>query len=247
MVASHPVLVIVPTYDERESIAATIDAVLRSSEADVLVVDDASPDGTAEVVRALTGDRVHLLERFGERGLGAAYVAGFRWGLDRGYRILVEMDADGSHPADRLRALIDEVRSGRADLAIGSRWVAGGSVVDWPRRREALSRLANLYTRWALGLRVRDVTAGFRAFSAELLRRFDLADVTSRGYCFQIDMTVRARDLNARIVELPIEFRDRRLGSSKMNADIIVEAMRDVTWWGLRRFADRVLGRGSGA
>lgn len=241
MAVSRGALVVVPTYEERENIASTIDAVLRASDADILVVDDASPDGTADVVRALAGERVHLLERFGERGLGTAYVAGFRWGLERGYEILVEMDADGSHPVDRLPALIDQVRSGRADLAIGSRWVAGGAVADWPWRREFLSRAANLYARLALGLRVRDVTAGYRAFSAELLRRFDLAAVTARGYCFQIDMTVRARDVGGRIVELPIEFRDRQKGVSKMNAGIIVEAVQRVTWWGLRRLAGRPL------
>ena len=234
-------LVIVPTYNERENILDALDRVLLAVDADVLVVDDASPDGTAQLARDYEDDRVHLLERSGKRGLGSAYIAGFEWGLERGYGVLVEMDADGSHPAGRLEALIEEVRSGRADLAIGSRWVRGGSVVDWPRHREVLSRGANTYARLMLGLGVHDATAGFRAFSAELLRRYDLGAVNARGYCFQIDMTVRGRDLGARIVEIPIEFRDREKGTSKMSGDIIVEAMRKVTWWGLRRLAGRKL------
>lgn len=234
-------LVIVPTYNERDSVTTTLRRILTSADADVLVVDDASPDGTADVVRALGESRVHLLVRAGKLGLGTAYVEGFGWGLERGYDVLVEMDADGSHPAERLQDLIDVVRRDAADVAIGSRWVRGGSVVDWPRHRELLSRGANTYARVILGLAVHDSTAGFRAFSADLLQRFDLVGVHSQGYCFQIDMTVRARDLGARIVELPIAFREREHGVSKMNAGIIVEAMLRVTWWGLRRLAGRRL------
>ncbi|WP_293782957.1 polyprenol monophosphomannose synthase [uncultured Aeromicrobium sp.] len=239
--AEQKALVIVPTYNERDSIVATLHDILAASDADVLVVDDASPDGTAQRARELANPRVHVLDRPGKLGLGTAYVDGFGWGLERGYGVLVEMDADGSHPADRLQALIDVVRGGEADLAIGSRWVRGGSVIDWPRHREALSRGANAYARVMLGLSVHDATAGFRAFSAELLRRFDLAGVHSQGYCFQIDMTVRARDLGARIVELPIAFREREHGVSKMSVSIILEAMLRVTWWGLRRLTGRRL------
>lgn len=234
-------LVIVPTYNERDSIVITLRRILTASDADVLVVDDASPDGTSQLVRDLDEPRVHVLDRPGKLGLGTAYVDGFGWGLERGYGVLVEMDADGSHPADRLQALIDAVRGGEADLAIGSRWVRGGSVIDWPRHREVLSRGANAYARIMLGLSVHDATAGFRAFSAELLRRFDLAGVHSQGYCFQIDMTVRARDLGARIVELPIAFREREHGVSKMSGSIILEAMLRVTWWGVRRLTGRRL------
>ncbi|OUZ12595.1 dolichol-phosphate mannosyltransferase [Aeromicrobium sp. PE09-221] len=241
MTEDERALVILPTYNERENIIDALDRVLAAVDADVLVVDDSSPDGTAQLARDYGDERVHVLERSDERGLGSAYVAGFGWGLERGYGILVEMDADGSHPADRLGALIEEIQAGRADLAIGSRWVRGGSVVDWPKRREVLSRGANTYVRLALGLHVHDATAGFRAFSADLLQSYDLAAVDARGYCFQIDMTARGRDLGARIVEIPIEFKDREKGTSKMSGDIIVEAMQKVTWWGLRRLAGRRL------
>ncbi|WP_027466493.1 polyprenol monophosphomannose synthase [Curtobacterium sp. UNCCL17] len=232
-------LVVVPTYDEAENVRAVTAAVLRAvPTAHVLVVDDGSPDGTAGVVRdiASTDPRVHLVERSGKLGLGTAYVAGFRWGLEREYPLLVEMDADGSHPADRLPALLDAVRDDESvALAIGSRWVPGGSVVDWPLSRQALSRSANTYARILLGVAVRDVTAGFRAYRAESLARIDLDTVDSKGYCFQIDMTRRVDDLGGRIVEVPIRFRDRVHGVSKMSRSVVVEAMVRVTRWGLQR------------
>lgn len=232
-------LVVVPTYDEAENIRAATAAILDAvPTAHVLVVDDGSPDGTADIVRSLaaTDERVHLLERSGKLGLGTAYVAGFRWGLERGYPVLVEMDADGSHPADRLPALIGSVTDdGSVALAIGSRWVPGGSVVDWPLRREVLSRGANTYARMALGLGVRDVTAGFRAYRAETVARMDLGSVDSKGYCFQVDMTLRVDDLGGRIVEVPIRFRDRVHGVSKMSRSVVVEAMVRVTQWGVER------------
>jgi glycosyltransferase involved in cell wall biosynthesis len=238
------VLVVVPTYDEAENVRAVTTAILQAvPTAHVLVVDDGSPDGTADVVRgiAATDDRVHLVERSGKGGLGTAYVAGFRWGLERGYPLLVEMDADGSHPADRLPAMIDAVLADESvALAIGSRWVPGGSVVDWPLRREVLSRGANTYARIALGLDVRDVTAGFRVYRADTVRRMDLSSIDSKGYCFQVDMTLRVHDLGGRIVEVPIRFRDRVHGVSKMSRSVVVEAMLRVTQWGLqRRFGRR--------
>lgn len=235
---TSPALVIVPTYNERENIDLILDAILAESAADVLVIDDGSPDGTAELVRARTvlrGSRVHLLERPGKQGLGSAYVTGFRWGLDRGYSVLVEMDADGSHPVAVLQSMIDLVLRGSATLVIGSRWIPGGSVVDWPKRREFLSRGANTYARIMLGLSVHDSTAGYRAYSAELLRAIDLGSIDSHGYCFQIDMTVRSRDADAVIQEVPIAFRDRRFGTSKMSGSIILEAMGKVTLWGVER------------
>jgi len=242
--AGPTALVIVPTYDEAENVRAIAAAILEAvPSAHLLVVDDGSPDGTADIVRSLASedDRVHLLERSEKAGLGTAYVAGFRWGLDRGYPLLVEMDADGSHPADRLPALVDAVVADEdVALSIGSRWVPGGSVVDWPLRREVLSRGANTYARIALGLPVRDVTAGFRVYRADVLRRMDLGGVDSKGYCFQIDMTLRVADLGGRIVEVPIRFRDRVHGVSKMSRSIVVEAMVRVTQWGLqRRFGRR--------
>jgi len=236
---SPAALVIVPTYDEAENVRAIVRAVLDAvPAAHLLVVDDGSPDGTADIVRSVADDddRVHLLERSGKLGLGTAYVAGFRWGLERGYPLLVEMDADGSHPADRLPALIDAVQADeRVALSIGSRWVPGGSVVDWPLRREVLSRGANTYARFVLGLDVRDITAGFRVYRADAVARMDLDSVDSKGYCFQVDMTLRVDDLGGRIVEVPIRFRDRVHGVSKMSRSIVVEAMLRVTQWGFQR------------
>ncbi|MGN6408272.1 MAG: polyprenol monophosphomannose synthase [Curtobacterium sp.] len=239
MNAGATALVIVPTYDEAENVRAIAAAVLGAlPDAHLLVVDDASPDGTGDIVRQLAAedDRVHLLERSGKLGLGTAYVAGFRWGLERGYPLLVEMDADGSHPADRLPALVAAV-DGADDvmLAIGSRWVPGGSVVDWPLHREVLSRGANTYARFVLGIGVRDVTAGFRVYRADAIARMDLDSIDSKGYCFQVDMTLRVDDLGGRIVEVPIRFRDRVHGVSKMSRSIVVEAMLRTTQWGLQR------------
>lgn len=242
--AAPTALVVVPTYDEAENIQSAVRAILEAvPTTHVLVVDDGSPDGTADLVRTMAGDddRVHLIERSGKLGLGTAYVTGFRWGLERGYPVLVEMDADGSHPADRLAALIGAVQDDETvALAIGSRWVPGGSVVDWPLRREVLSRGANTYARIALGVGVRDVTAGFRAYRADTVARMDLASVDSKGYCFQVDMTLRVDDLGGRIVEVPIRFRDRVHGVSKMSGSVVGEAMLRVTQWGLqRRFGRR--------
>ncbi|MFS0730950.1 polyprenol monophosphomannose synthase [Curtobacterium sp. 1P10AnD] len=242
--ADATALVVVPTYDEAENIRAIADAILgQVPTAHLLVVDDGSPDGTGDIVRAMAAedDRVHLLQRSGKLGLGTAYVAGFRWGLERGYPLLVEMDADGSHPADRLPAMIDAVqRDDDVLLAIGSRWVAGGSVVDWPLRREVLSRGANTYARIMLGIAVHDVTAGFRVYRASAIAAMDLDTIDSKGYCFQVDMTLRVDAQGGRIVEVPIRFRDRIHGVSKMSGGIVVEAMLRVTQWGLqRRFGRR--------
>jgi dolichol-phosphate mannosyltransferase len=232
-------LVIVPTYNEAENIDAIAGRILDTvPDAHLLVVDDGSPDGTGDLVEAMAerDDRVHLMRRRGKLGLGSAYVAGFRWGLERGYDYLIEMDADGSHPADRLPALIDAVAS-RDDvpLSIGARWIPGGSVVDWPWYRELLSRGGNAYARWMLRLDVHDITAGFRVYRAEAIARMDLDSIDSKGYCFQVDMTLRVHDLGGRIVEVPIEFRDRVLGTSKMSQAIVLEAMGRVTQWGLQR------------
>jgi dolichol-phosphate mannosyltransferase len=240
-------LVIVPTYDEAENVHEIVGRVLDVvPEAHVLVVDDGSPDGTGDIVAAMAAEdeRVHLLRRAGKLGLGTAYVAGFRWGLERQFDLLIEMDADGSHPADRLPAMIDAVAGADpADdvlLAIGSRWVPGGSVVDWPKHRELLSRGGNAYARVMLGLDVHDITAGFRVYRAEAIARMDLDSVDSKGYCFQVDMTLRVHDLGGTIVEVPIQFRDRVRGVSKMSQAIVVEAMLRTTQWGLqRRFTRR--------
>jgi dolichol-phosphate mannosyltransferase len=230
-------LVVIPTYNEIESLPGVV-ARLRASVpgADVLVVDDASPDGTGAWAdeQGKTDPQVHALHRTGKQGLGTAYIQGFHWGLDRGYTVLVEMDADGSHRPEQLPYLLKAVDDG-ADLAIGSRWVKGGEVVGWPKRREALSRGGNIYVSIMLHLHVKDATAGFRAYRASLLRRIDLEGVQARGYGFQVDMTMRAVDAGARIVEVPISFPEREAGQSKMSGSIVKEAMLLVTQWGVKR------------
>jgi dolichol-phosphate mannosyltransferase len=233
------VLVVVPTYEERESLPRALDGLRREvPDADVLVVDDASPDGTGELAEeyaardaAATGRQaVHVLHRTGKQGLGTAYVAGFRWALERGYDAVVEMDADGSHRAEDLPALL--ARADDADLVIGSRWVRGGRVVNWPLHRQVLSRGANVYAWLAMGLPVRDATAGFRVYRASVLGALPLGEVASHGYCFQIDMAWRVVRAGGRVVEVPITFVERAEGRSKMSRDIVVEALVRVTVWG---------------
>ena len=230
------VLVVVPTYDERlnlEPVVGRVRAAVPS--ADVLVVDDASPDGTGEIADRLAAEdpQVHVLHRVGKQGLGSAYLAGFGWGLQRGYGVLVEMDADGSHQPEQLPALLAALAD--ADLVLGSRWVPGGSVVNWPRSRELLSRGGNTYVRVALGLGLRDATGGFRAFRRETLDKLDLDAVASQGYCFQVDLARRAVSQGLRVVEVPIEFVEREHGVSKMSGGIVREALWRVTVWGLAR------------
>lgn len=231
------VLVITPTYCERESLPGTL-ARLRAvaPEVDVLVVDDASPDGTGAAADGLAaGDpQVHVLHRTGRRGLGTAYVAGFAWGLRRGYDVLVEMDADGSHRPEELHRLLDALAAG-ADLALGSRWVSGGSVRNWPASRQLLSRGGNAYTRVVLGLPMHDATGGYRAYSRRVLEAVHLADVASQGYCFQVDLAWRAVQAGFSVVEVPITFVERELGASKMSRQIVVEALWRVTVWGATR------------
>ncbi|MFC5379695.1 polyprenol monophosphomannose synthase [Aquipuribacter nitratireducens] len=227
-------VVCVPTYDEIESLPRLLDR-LRAAQpdVDVLVVDDGSPDGTGRYAdeRAAADPRIHVLHRTSKAGLGAAYLAAFDWALARGYDVVCEMDADGSHAPEQLQRLLDAVAAG-ADLAIGSRWVNGGEVVDWPLSRRALSRGGNLYTRVALGTHVRDATAGYRAFTAHALRTIPLADVASAGYCFQVDLAWRAVRAGLTVVEVPITFAERSEGVSKMSGDIVREALWRVTVWG---------------
>ncbi|HJG90475.1 MAG TPA: polyprenol monophosphomannose synthase [Brachybacterium massiliense] len=232
-------LIVIPTYDEREALPGTLSR-LRAAvpEAHVLVVDDSSPDGTGQWAESIAAQdpAVHVLHRAGKQGLGPAYLAGFAWGLERGYRLLGEMDADASHRPEQLPGLLEAVRRG-ADLAIGSRWIPGGAVHDWPVHRLILSRGANLYVRLLMGLGVSDATAGFRVFRAELLERLVAEDIASQGYCFQVDMTRRARDLGAVITEVPIDFDERTEGASKMSSRIVREALVKVTLWGVSRRA----------
>ncbi|TNY35584.1 polyprenol monophosphomannose synthase [Thermomonospora catenispora] len=228
------VLVIIPTYNERdnlEPITARVRAAVPAVE--VLVVDDASPDGTGEIADRLAAEdeQVHVLHRTGKDGLGAAYLAGFGWALERGYDVLVEMDADGSHQPEELPALLTALVD--ADVVIGARYVPGGRVVNWPLRREALSRGANTYARLLLGVPLRDSTGGYRAYRATALHKIGLEGVDSRGYCFQIDLAYRAVQAGLRVVEVPITFIERERGDSKMSRDVMAEAMWRVTQWGV--------------
>lgn len=235
------VLVVTPTYNEVDNLAPSIDA-LRASGAsvDILVVDDASPDGTGLLAdRIAAGDPgVHVLHRTGKDGLGRAYLAGFSWALAHGYTTVVEFDADGSHPADALPTMLATLDADPAvGLVIGSRWVPGGRLVDWPAYRRRLSKAANAYARVVLRLPVHDVTAGYRAYRAEVLDEIAHQVVDSRGYCFQIDLTIRTHDAGWEIREVPITFRERRAGTSKMSGGVVAEAMWRTTVWGLARRA----------
>jgi glycosyltransferase involved in cell wall biosynthesis len=240
------VLVMLPTYNEIENVEDVLQRTLQAlPEADVLVIDDGSPDGTAEAAEKVAaevhgaGGRIEVLRRAAKSGLGSAYRAGFRIGLARGYDVMVEMDADLSHDPSVLPQLIAAIDAG-ADLAIGSRYVAGGAIPDWTRLRRLISRGGGLYARTLLGLSVQDATAGYRAYHRRLLSQLDLDDVRADGYGFQVEMTYLTERVGGRVVEVPITFRDRSLGRSKMSSRIVVEAFVLVTWWALR---DRVLRR----
>lgn len=230
-------LVLIPTYNERENLPTVVTAIRATVPgADILVLDDNSPDGTGALADDLAGkdDHLHVMHRTEKNGLGDAYLAGFAWGLERGYDVLIEMDADGSHPASALPAMIDAVSAPNTyGLAIGSRWVAGGSVVNWPKSRLWISKAGNAYSEFMLHLGVKDATGGFRAFRADVLRNLHLENVQSHGYCFQIDMTIRVEDAGYTITEIPIEFREREHGVSKMSKGIVFEAMWKVTQWGI--------------
>ena len=221
-------LVIIPTYNERDNIREIIARVLGLDPAfDILIVDDGSPDGTATLVKdaqAEAPDRVHLIERSGKLGLGTAYIAGFRWALERKYKHIFEMDADFSHTPEDLVRLYEACSSG-ADMSVGSRYVEGGGVSDWSRDRVLLSRFASLYVRAVLWLGVRDTTAGFVCYRDHVLRKLPLDQIRFVGYAFQIEMKYRVRLAGFRIVEVPIVFRDRRKGTSKMNSNIFKEAI----------------------
>jgi len=234
--SANRIVIVMPTYNERqnlESIAGRVRAALPA--ADLLVVDDNSPDGTGDLADKLAeaDPHVQVMHRTDKAGLGKAYIAGFGWALERGYDVIIEMDADGSHQPEHLPSLVAALNG--ADLSIGSRWVPGGKVDNWPKTREALSRAANIYTRIMLGLGVRDATAGFRAYRAATLRTISLDQVESTGYCFQIDLTLRVADAGLRIVEVPITFVEREHGASKMSNSIIMEAFWRVAQWGVAR------------
>jgi len=233
--AAARVLVIIPTYQERESLPLIVARVRTAvPTAHVLVADDNSPDGTGKIADELAAsdDHLHVLHRPAKKGLGAAYVAGFEWALSNGYDAIVEMDADGSHQPEQLPDLLGALTD--ADVVLGSRWVPGGKVSNWPKSREVLSRGANAYARVALGIPLRDATGGYRVYRAEVLRSFDLTTVRSQGYCFQVDLALRSWQHGYRVVEVPISFVERALGASKMNRGIVLEALWRVTVWGVR-------------
>lgn len=235
------IVVIIPTYNERENVELITHRVRAAlPEVDVLIADDNSPDGTGALADRLaaTDPQVHVMHRLGKEGLGAAYLAGFQWALENGYDVVVEMDADGSHKPEQLHRLLAALRN--ADLVLGSRWVEGGSVVNWPKGREFLSRGGSLYTRLALGVPIRDVTGGYRAFRATTLRSIDLHSVGSAGYVFQVDLANRALKSGLRVVEVPITFEERELGDSKMDNRIVREALWRVTVWGVDERAERL-------
>jgi dolichol-phosphate mannosyltransferase len=228
------VAVIMPTYNERENLEALAGRVRAAvPSADLLVVDDNSPDGTGDLAEKLAaGDpHVQVIHRPGKGGLGAAYLAGFRWALDAGYDAVVEMDADGSHQPEQLPDLLAALS--HADLALGSRYVPGGRVVNWPWSRELLSRGGNTYARLMLGLQLKDATGGYRAYRASALRAIPLGEIESQGYCFQVDLARRVLGARLRVTEVPITFVERMNGASKMSKAIVLEALLLITRWGM--------------
>lgn len=235
------VIVLIPTYNERVNLPRIVGRVRQSvPDADILVLDDASPDGTGQIADAIASadPAVHVIHRTGKQGLGAAYLAGFDEALGQGYDVLVQMDADGSHQPEQLPRLLAALSD--ADVVIGSRWVKGGSVVNWPAYRKALSVGGNVYTKAILGMPVNDATGGYRAYRASALRAIDRDEVQSQGYCFQVDMTWRMVLAGLRVVEVPIEFVERAIGVSKMSNDIVREALVNVTLWGARHRGGQV-------
>ena len=230
------VLVIIPTYNEADNVRVIVGRVRAAvPEADILIADDNSPDGTGAIADALAGadSQIRVLHRAGKEGLGAAYLAGFAWARDAAYDVVVEMDADGSHAPEDLPRLLNAVADG-ADAVLGSRWVPGGKVLNWPVSRHVISRMGNLYTRLALRMPFKDATGGYRVYRMKALDAMDLDGVASQGYCFQVDLAWRAYRQGHRVVELPITFAERERGASKMSSGIVREALWRVTVWGVR-------------
>ena len=237
-------LVVIPTFDERENLGPVLTRLHAAvPDADVLVVDDASPDGTGELAdeMAAADPRIRVLHRTEKAGLGAAYLAGFAVALQGEHQVIVEMDADGSHAPEDLPAMLAALTD--ADVVLGSRYVPGGQVLNWPAHREWLSRGGNLYSRLALGVPIRDITGGYRVFRRQVLEELDISSVSSQGYCFQVDMAWRAVQAGFRVREVPITFAEREHGTSKMSSTIVAEALWRVTRWG----AARVIRRGEGS
>ena len=228
-------LVVVPTYNECENVESIAQR-LRTAvpSAHLLVVDDDSPDGTGQIAdrMAAADEQIQVLHRTGKAGLGSAYIAGFGWAREHDFDVVVEMDADGSHAPEQLPRLLAALE--HADVVLGSRWVPGGEVLNWPKSREILSRGGNAYTRLVLGLPLRDATGGFRAYRRTVLDGLPLGQVASQGYCFQVDLAWQAWRAGYTVLEVPITFAERERGESKMSRSIVLEALWRVTWWGLR-------------
>ena len=245
------ILVIIPTYNELKALPKTLARVQSSvPSVEVLIVDDNSPDGTGKVADEWASDhaQIHVMHRMGKGGLGAAYLAGFAWGLQQGFDVLVEMDADGSHQPEQLPSLLAALEY--SDLVLGSRWVQGGGTENWSKNRELLSKGGNYYTKVMLGIDIKDATGGYRAFTAKALRSLNLHEVTSQGYCFQVDLAWRATRRGLVITEVPITFVEREVGTSKMSRKIVAEALWRVTMWGIDRCVNEargslIKGRGS--
>ena len=230
------VLVIVPTYNERESLPVIVSGIRQAEpEAHILIADDNSPDGTGEVADGLSAsdNSVHVLHRLAKAGLGAAYLDAFGWAKSKGYDVVVEMDADGSHRPKDLTKILNALTNN--DVVLGSRWIKDGRVVNWAKSREVLSRGGNLYTRMWLGIPIHDATGGFRAYRMSALDVMNINQVESQGYCFQVDMAWRAVKANLRVAEVPITFVERELGESKMDGSIVKEALWRVTQWGIEK------------
>ena len=229
-------LVIMPTYNESANLSHSVNELFaHNPDVDLLIVDDASPDGTGQLADELAAQnkRISVLHRLEKNGLGPAYLAGFEFAFEGNYNYVVEMDADGSHRAIDLPKLIAAAPS--HDLVIGSRWITGGEVVNWPSSRKLISKLGNRYTRFLLGTQVNDMTAGFRIYKTQLLKKLDLSDIASHGYSFQVEMAWRSIQQKAKIIEVPITFIERELGQSKMTGGIVIEALWLVTRWGIAR------------
>lgn len=225
-----------PTFNEIDSLKISVQALRDSAnDVDLLIVDDNSPDGTGKLADSLTDRRTFVLHRESKAGLGAAYLAGFAWAKKNGYEAVVEMDADGSHRAEDLAKLLSGIQN--ADLVIGSRWVPGGKVENWPAYRRAISKLGNSYARFMLRTKIQDMTAGFRVYRISFLDRLDLAGVAARGYAFQVEMALRSVKAGGVVLEVPIVFVERAHGRSKMTTAIVLEALWLVTKWAFYRSA----------
>lgn len=234
---SSKVLVIIPTFQESQNIVSLLERLFSvAPEVSALVVDDSSPDGTGEIVKKLSqgNDRINLLTNKNKVGLGKAYVEGFKWGLKREFDIFVEMDADGSHAPEQIWSILDNLHE--SDVSLGSRWVPGGKIENWPLSRQLLSKGGNFYVRVMLGFAIKDATGGYRAYHRRVLESIDLDSINSQGYCFQVDMVKRSLALGFKVCESPILFSEREAGSSKMSKKIVLEAFLRIGFWGLKRF-----------